>query len=124
MKPFLALLFVAVSFAACSQQSKSFQNIDNKEFSELMNDSNTVILDVRTPEEFEQGHIPHATLINLRDPNFSQELDSLDQSKTYLVYCGTGSRSSKASALLGKKGFKNIYNLENGFNQWNGPKEK
>src|SRR6185295_11633470 len=101
----------------------SYQNVDNKKFSELMNKPNTVILDVRTPEKFERGHIPHATLINLRDQNFSQQLDSLDKSKTYLVYCGSGSRSSKASGLLRKKGFTSIYNLEDGFSQWNGPTE-
>ena len=124
MKYSILILFLSISLAACSQQQPAYQNVDNKKFSELMVQPNTVILDVRTPAEYQQGHIPHATLINFHDQNFSQQLDSLDKSKTYLVYCGSGSRSSKASALMEKKGFANIYNLENGFSHWNGPIQK
>ena len=124
MKKSLFLFFVAVSFGSCGQKPVPYQNIDNKKFSVLMTESNATILDVRTPEEFQQGHIPHAALINLRDENFSEELDSLDKSKTYLVYCGSGTRSSKASAMLCEKGFKNIFNLENGFKRWDGQIEK
>jgi len=124
MKASMILLLLSLSLAACSQQSPSYKNVDNQKFSTLMNEPNTVILDVRTPEEYKQGHIPHATLINFHDQNFSQELDSLDKSKTYLVYCAAGSRSSQASTLLSQKGFKNVYNLEHGFSQWKGEVEK
>lgn len=124
MKSSILILFLSISLAACSQQQSSYKNIDNKKFSELMQQPNTVILDVRTPAEYQQGHIPHATLINFHDQNFSQELDSLDKSKTYLVYCAVGGRSSKASQLLVDKGFKYVDNLEHGYSQWNGEVEK
>ncbi|MFI5134410.1 MAG: rhodanese-like domain-containing protein [Chitinophagales bacterium] len=124
MKASIVFFLLCFSLAACSQQSTGYQNVDNAKFATLMNTPNTVILDVRTPEEYQQGHIPHATLINFHDQNFSQRLDSLDKSKTYLVYCAAGGRSSQASSLLEKKGFKNIYNLEHGFSQWNGVIEK
>jgi rhodanese-related sulfurtransferase len=120
MFPFL----LSISVAACSQQPSGYQNVDNQKFTTLMNEPNTVILDVRTREEYKDGHIPHATLINFHDQNFSQELDSLDKSKTYLVYCAAGGRSSQASTLLTQKGFKNVYNLEHGFSQWKGDVEK
>ena len=120
MKFSIVILFLSISLSACSQQQPAYHNVDNKKFSQLMVQPNTVILDVRTPAEYQQGHIPHATLINFHDQNFSQQLDSLDKSKTYLVYCASGGRSSKASQLMTDKGFKSVDNLEHGFSQWNG----
>jgi len=121
MKTLILLLFISFSFVACSQKSSSsFQNVDNQKFAELMKESNIVIIDVRTPEEYKEGHIPHSMLINFYDKNFSQNLDTLNKSKTYLVYCAAGGRSSKASTQLSGKGFKNVYNLEHGFSQWDG----
>ena len=124
MKASMIILFLSMTIAACSQQSATYQNVDNKKFTELMKQSNTVILDVRTPEEYKAGHIPNATMINFHDQNFSQELDSLDKSKTYLVYCASGGRSSKASTMLTQKGVHGVYNLEHGFSQWDGAVEK
>jgi len=90
----------------------------------MMDHPDAVILDVRTPQEYASGHIPHAVLKNFYDQDFSQQLDSLDKSKTYLVYCARGGRSSQASEMMVKKGFKNVFNLQNGFDNWDGAKEK
>ena len=81
----------------------------------------TIILDVRTLEEYNQGHIPNARLIDIQNPpNFLQELELLNRSKTYLVYCRSGARSSQACMLMKNKGVKNCFNLLGGINQWNG----
>lgn len=125
MKNTLLLLLLLTSFAACSQtQTTAYRNADNKIFTEKMKQENIVILDVRTPEEYKEGHIPQAQLININDPQFEGKIDALDKSKTYLVYCAAGKRSAKASQIMADKGFKEIYNLEGGFSQWNGEKEK
>ena len=90
---------------------------------EAMNRSKeeTIILDVRTLEEYNQGHIPNAQLINIQNPpNFLQELELLNRSKTYLVYCRSGARSSQACILMKNKGIENCFNLLGGINQWNG----
>lgn len=125
-KNFLFSLFLVVTVSACSQSqtSSGYKSVDNKTFAEKMKESNVVILDVRTPEEYQSGHIPKATLINFYDQNFSLQLDSLDKSKTYLVYCAKGSRSSQASELMAKKGFHNVLSLKNGYNAWDGAVEK
>ena len=81
----------------------------------------TILLDVRTLEEYNQGHIPNAKLIDIQNPpNFLQELELLNPSKTYLVYCRSGARSSQACILMKNKGIINSFNLLGGIIQWKG----
>lgn len=125
MKIQYLICLLLFSLNACSQQSgNSYVNIDNKAFAEKMKDEQVIVLDVRTPDEFSQGHIPGAQLMDYLSPDFSTRIASLDKNKTYLVYCAAGSRSAKASDIMTRNGFKNIYNLKGGYNAWNGEKEK
>ena len=77
-----------------------------------------VVLDVRTPAEFAQTHIDGAVNIDLRDPNFANQIQKLDKSQTYLVYCRTGKRSAMACQLMQNEGFSSLYNLEGGIVAW------
>ena len=80
-----------------------------------------ILLDVRTIEEYNQGHIPNAHLIDIQNPQyFLYKLELLNPSKTYLVYCRSGARSSQACVLMKNKGIENCFNLLGGINQWNG----
>ncbi|RTE52591.1 rhodanese-like domain-containing protein [Arenibacter aquaticus] len=89
--------------------------------SQLESDENTFILDVRTPEEVEEGYIPGATNIDIYlGQEFVDELEKLDKSKNYYVYCRSGQRSGQACAIMNKLGFENAYNLEGGFMNWTG----
>lgn len=81
-------------------------------------DDNTVILDVRTPEEFNEGAIPNAILIDVNGPNFASETEKLDPSKKYLIYCRSGMRSMKACSYLAAKGFTDLSNLVGGYIAW------
>lgn len=87
-------------------------------------DSMTVILDVRTPEEFAEGHIPGASNISVTDSDFEKKVSKLDKKKTLLVYCRSGKRSVIASNKLLQLGFQHICNLENGFISWQAAGEK
>ncbi|WP_394751213.1 rhodanese-like domain-containing protein [Spongiimicrobium salis] len=88
---------------------------------QLENDQNAFILDVRTPEEVEEGYIPGATNIDIYlGEGFLEELEKLDKSKNYYVYCRSGARSGQACALMNNAGFANAYNLEGGFMNWAG----
>ena len=73
-----------------------------------------VILDVRTPEEFAQGHLKDAFLINFSNPGFEREVQKLDKKKTYFIYCHTGERSMLVAQFMAKKGFVHLYNLQRG----------
>ena len=80
-----------------------------------------VVLDVRTKEEFAEGHLPHAVNIDVQDSvNFMQQIQSLRKNKTYVVYCRSGKRSVKASDILINHRFKHIYNMEGGILAWKG----
>ncbi|MDO8687962.1 MAG: rhodanese-like domain-containing protein [Dehalococcoidales bacterium] len=77
-----------------------------------------VILDVRTPEEFADGHIENAVNIDFYLATFRDELDRLDKNKTYLVYCRSGSRSFSAAKIMETLKFKKIYNMLDGIIGW------
>lgn len=88
------------------------------------NDPNAVILDVRTPLEWEEGTIPNAVLIDIyRGQGFIDEVSQLDKSKNYYVYCKAGSRSHQACQIMNSLGLMNTYNLTGGFSNWEGPVE-
>jgi rhodanese-related sulfurtransferase len=77
-----------------------------------------VILDVRTPEEYAEGHIENAINMNFYEDAFPEELESLDMDKTYLIYCRSGGRSGSAFKMMKKLGFRNVYNMEGGILRW------
>lgn len=112
-------------FTACAQntQAVDVKNIDSKEFMIKMKEKNTIILDVRTPEEYAAGHIPNSILIDFSAPDFKTRINKQDKSKKYLVYCAAGGRSARASQQMVNEKFKDVSNLLGGFSQWNGPKE-
>ena len=78
------------------------------------------IIDVRHKYEFDEGHLPGATLIDIGDPaSFIDEVTSLDPTLSYYVYCKSGGRSSTACAFMKEKGFE-VYNLLGGIDGWKG----
>lgn len=88
---------------------------------QLEADKNAVILDVRTEEEVQQGYIPNAINIDIKQgQGFINEIEELDKSKNYYVYCRSGARSENACAIMNKLGFKNTYNLRGGILDWDG----
>lgn len=96
-------------------------SVDNAEFASTISDTSAVILiDVRTPEEFNAGHIPGAVNIDVQAPDFRDEILKLDNKKTAAVYCRSGVRSMKAASILSSEGFK-VCNLRKGFLGWDGP---
>ncbi len=80
--------------------------------------SGLILLDVRTPEEFAQNRIAGAMLFDYRGPDFQEGLAQLDRSRTYLVYCRTGNRSSYAVRIMAEMGFAHVYDLDGGIVLW------
>jgi rhodanese-related sulfurtransferase len=105
--------------------NNSLIDLDAESFSKkLKEDNNAVLIDVRTPFEYQQGHIPDSVLINIANPDFPDEIQKLDKSKSYYLYCRSGSRSYHAGMFMLQMGFTNIYNLESGIISWNEPLKK
>jgi len=98
------------------------ENVTPAEAARLMkeNEANPefVVLDVRTPEEYRDGHLAGAVMIDFRSKGFKEELQTLDRGKTYLVYCRTGHRSGSAIPVMEEMGFRKIYHLSDGIRGW------
>ncbi len=88
---------------------------------QLEEDNNAIILDVRTQEEVDMGIIPNAIHIDIfKGQGFIDEVDQLDKSKNYYVYCKSGGRSGQACSVMNQLGFDNAYNLVGGIMDWSG----
>lgn len=83
-------------------------------------DTSIVVLDVRTPEEFREGHLPNAILLDYYAPDFREKINQLDKNARYFVYCRTGRRSSDAIQMMRRDGFKQLENMDGGIVEWTG----
>ena len=79
-----------------------------------------VLLDVRTPEEFAEGHVPGAINIDVKNNNFTDEISKLDTKKNYYIYCKSGVRAKLATDKMQEKGFKNAVNFKDGMSTYKG----
>ena len=116
MKKILTLLLATLGMnTACSQDS---ENYEVKKFAELIADSNVVILDVRKADEFAEGHIKGAILIDQFQNDFLEQAKAkLPVDKTIAIYCRSGRRSANAAGKLADVGYKCV-NLEGGILAW------
>lgn len=118
-------LLISIATLSISAQAQTTHNdglIKERRFRQLLKKENVVLLDVRTPEEYQNGYIPKAKLIDVLQSDFLDSIQGLDKNKTYLLYCRTGKRSQKALTIMKENGFKRVYHLKGGFSEWNGAK--
>ena len=95
------------------------KNVSPDEAEKLLKDHpKIVVFDVRTPEEFAKGHIAGAKNVDFKAADFAEKVAALDKSKTYLVHCAAGGRSSKTLDLMKGKNFAALYHLNEGFKAW------
>lgn len=87
-------------------------------FAERVAEEGTVVLDVRTPAEFAQGHLPGAVNIDLQSADFPERIGELDQDERYAVYCQSGNRSGQALATMVGEGFSDVAHLQGGIGAW------
>ena len=85
----------------------------------------SVILDVRTPEEYKTGHLLNSQLLDIQEPQtFFDSIKRFDKSRSYFIYCRSGSRSAMACQILKQQGILNCFNLLGGILDWQGEIEK
>ncbi len=121
MTRLLSFLLIFSALSACAQSEGTNQtNLNVEEVSQLLEQNKEVVLiDVRTPQEFEQGHLKGADLINYYGANFKDEVAKLDKDKEYVIYCRSGGRSGKAVNMMHGLGFEKIHNMSGGILAWN-----
>jgi rhodanese-related sulfurtransferase len=138
MKSILIALCTLAIFAACDNKTEDrsegngqvqtnqettppaiTKNVEVEEFDKKLKETpGAQLIDVRTPEEYMDGHIAKAVNLNFYDDLFAQNLERLDKSSPVFVYCKSGGRSSNAMNLMKEKGFSEVYNLQGGITAW------
>jgi rhodanese-related sulfurtransferase len=96
----------------------AFENVDAKTFAKMMEQKDVVVLDVRTPAEFMEGHIEGANLVPIQLFKYLYLGGKGIKNKKVLVYCRSGNRSVSASKALEEWGVKKVYNLQKGILEW------
>jgi rhodanese-related sulfurtransferase len=125
----LALLFVAIITAGISWNSaadqekpgadKPVKHVKSDAAAKLLtDDTEIIVIDIRTPKEFKSGHIRGAKNIDFYEEDFGLEIRKLDRDKVYLVHCASGGRSGKSLELFEALKFKAVYHLDDGFKGW------
>jgi rhodanese-related sulfurtransferase len=92
--------------------------VEAAEAKQLIADKKVVVLDVRTPGEFADGHLAGAINLDFRDKDFAAKVAKLDKNQPYLVHCAAGVRSAKACDIMGPMQFKTLYDLKGGLSAW------
>ncbi|TDT16140.1 rhodanese-related sulfurtransferase [Ilumatobacter fluminis] len=91
-----------------------FGLVDPATAASLAQDDTITVIDVRTPEEYAEGHIEGATLFDFYEPTFADQLAELDRNGTYLLYCRSGNRSGQAASIMSELGFDQVYDAQGG----------
>ena len=118
---FLSLIFV-LFFFGCANLSTIPLEMEPVQVSKMLETDpkhlNLLILDVRTPKEFDQGHIEKAVNIDFYSSTFKKDLSRLDRKKSYLVYCRSGNRSMQTLNIMKELGFRNVASITGGIIKW------
>ena len=98
--------------------------LDKKVFAAAIKKSGAVVVDVRMPQEYEQGHINKAININFFDPEFKYKLLELNKNKKYYLYCKNETRSYRAMEFMKDNDFSEVYMLKGGYENWSSDEVK
>ena len=115
----LSLGFLLIILACNSNAQTVQETVDANSFERGILENEVQVLDVRTPEEFNQGHLANAMLANWNEKDeFNRRIDALDKNQPVYIYCLSGGRSAGASSLLVEKGFTKVIELKGGIKSW------
>ena len=108
--------------AAASSDISGISTISVDEAASITEDppEDLVVLDVRTPEEYAEGHLDGAVLVDFYDADFAEQLAALDSDVPYLVYCRSGNRSGQTLDVMEQLGFTSAVDVDGGIVAWSG----
>lgn len=122
---FILFFFAALFISSCTngQSNKRFKSVTVKEFSEkLAENPDAVLIDVRTPGEYADGHLQNAVNIDWKGNDFDTQVSNLDKSKPVYLYCLSGGRSTAAANFLKEEGFSEVIEMDGGMMKWRSEK--
>ena len=122
----IVALFLSVLIGSCEGKGQEKSAAATQKKITLLSPSqfkeqskNQIIVDIRTPQEFKEGHLENAINLNFFDPTFLTEIEKFDKNKPLYIYCRSGNRSSKVSPKIIKLGFQQVCDLQGGIKNWN-----
>ena len=116
MRNIILIIFILLS----CQDNKKFEILKYSDFKNKIESNNVILIDVRTPMEYSQGHIQGSVNVDFKEEkDFQNYFKNLDKSETIFLYCRSGNRSKKSAEKLIDLGFNKIYDLDGGFIEWN-----
>jgi rhodanese-related sulfurtransferase len=120
MKTWKVFSILALWTMACGPGSaQSSQRLTAADFEKKITTvADKTVLDVRTPDEYQEGHLAGAIMIDINKSDFKAKLAKLDKNKPVFVYCAGGGRSGSATEVMEELGFKQVYDLKGGLNAW------
>jgi len=119
MKKTIFSLFLLITITSLFVEAQTIKKLDPQNFEKQLKESkDPILVDVRTPGEYAQGHLANAVLIDIYSDDFKTRVGKLDKSKPVFVYCKAGSRSGSAVGVFTEMGFKEIYDLSGGITAW------
>lgn len=119
MKKIILIFAVIVTLVSCENTSEGIITEVSPEEMDLILDLEKVqLIDVRTAEEFDLGHIINAQNIDINSNSFDADIELLDKEQPVVLYCKSGNRSAKCAQKMKEAGFKKIYDLKEGFSKW------
>jgi|SRR5690606_2007508 len=125
MKKLILLLSVGVFLISCKEQeTEHYKVLEVAQFEQAISENTVTLIDVRTPEEYQSGHIKSAQNVNIQSSDFKAQMKRFDREKPVYIYCRSGARSAKAGKILEEMGFKEVYDLKGGVLAWRGNLEK
>ncbi|AFL80149.1 Rhodanese-related sulfurtransferase [Aequorivita sublithincola DSM 14238] len=119
----LSILFgltIILFFTACNDSSvaQEIHLLSRQEYHDVTAKKDVQLVDVRTPEEFAEGHLDNAKNINVLETDFITQAEKLNLDEPIYLYCRSGKRSAKAALILKDVGFKEIYDMNGGYIHW------
>lgn len=126
----ILIVLITISFISCNnckqkEETVAVQQVVQEKVVELISatelekvDESVQLIDVRTPQEYNEGHIKNAKNINFFEANFIEEMSKLNKDEPIYIYCRSGGRSGKASLKLKAAGFTKVYDLKGGILKW------
>ena len=115
----LSVTVLLVLIVSCATKPKEGVSVISAEsFKTQITNKNVQLVDVRTPEEYNEAHIENAINIDVNGNNFTNEIAKLDKSKPVYIYCRSGGRSANAANIMQQEGFKTVNDLDGGFLNW------
>lgn len=126
MKKILLFIVVSFLFVSCKTEMNTtsngsetaIQQMNVIDFKEAIASKRIQLIDVRTPEEYAEGHIENAVNIDFLNETFEQKIQKIRKRKPVYIYCRSGGRSARAATAMEKLGFKKIIDLQGGFMAW------